>query len=115
MTVSGSWRVYGSITGLPQGTEAVDVSIVAPSTSVGGRTALSINGFQNMTTLTPAAATAVIIIPPSANANTITLKGVTGDTGFQLSKTQPTLITLVAGQTWGLTTSALTAFTFVFL
>jgi hypothetical protein len=37
---------------------------------------------------------AVTIIPPSGNTNTITLKGVTGDTGVVLHITDPTSIGL---------------------
>lgn len=34
----------------------------------------------------------LLLIPPSTSAVTKTLKGVTGDTGFQISQTNPTLI-----------------------
>lgn len=115
MAVSGSWRLNGALTGLPQGTEAVDVTIASVPTNVGGRVTTTVNGFSNLTALTPAAATAVCIIPPSANANTITLKGVTGDTGIALSKTQPTIVSITAAATWGLTTSAATVLTLVFM
>lgn len=37
---------------------------------------------------------AVTITPPAANTNTITLKGVTGDTGVVLHKTDPTTVAL---------------------
>lgn len=37
---------------------------------------------------------AVTIIPPTGNTETITLKGVTGDTGVVLHKTDPTTIAL---------------------
>jgi hypothetical protein len=37
---------------------------------------------------------AVTIIPPAGNTQTITLKGITGDTGIALSKTDPTTIGL---------------------
>lgn len=37
---------------------------------------------------------AVTIIPPPSNASSITLKGVTGDTGVLLHPTQPTTIAL---------------------
>lgn len=40
---------------------------------------------------TPKAAT---IIPPAGNTQTLTLKGVTGDTGIALHKTDPTVIAL---------------------
>lgn len=46
----------------------------------------------------PVAATSVVtrftIIPPAGNTVLITLKGVTGDTGFPLHKTDPTSIAL---------------------
>lgn len=38
--------------------------------------------------------TAVTIVPPSANATSITFKGVTGDTGVQLHDTDPSSIAL---------------------
>ena len=39
------------------------------------------------------------IVPPTGNTQTITLKGVTGDTGVALHKTDPTVIALDAGVT----------------
>src|SRR5690242_2468757 len=39
-------------------------------------------------------ATAVTIIPPAGNTATITLKGVSGDTGVVLHKTDPTTVAL---------------------
>jgi hypothetical protein len=38
--------------------------------------------------------TGLTIIPPAANVNLITLKGITGDTGVPLHKTDPTSIAL---------------------
>lgn len=38
--------------------------------------------------------TAVTIVPPAGNSNSITLKGVTGDTGIRLHNTDPTTIAL---------------------
>jgi hypothetical protein len=43
--------------------------------------------------------TAVTIIPPAGNVQTITLKGVTGDTGVALHLTDPTTIALAASVT----------------
>lgn len=39
---------------------------------------------------------AAIILPPVANAQTITLKGVAGDTGILLNKLDPTVVTFDA-------------------
>ena len=50
------------------------------------------------TTLTaPTGAYGVVIVPDSANATAITLKGVAGDTGIPLSKTAPMVLTFPAG------------------
>jgi len=38
--------------------------------------------------------TGLLIIPPAANINLITLKGITGDTGVALHKTDPTSLAL---------------------
>lgn len=115
MAITGSWRIFGSVTGLSAGTRAVDVSIVAGAAAVGDSITQSFPvGFTTVTP--PAAATAALIIPPSANTNAITLKGVTGDTGIPISKTQPMVVTLVAGSTFGLTVATgATLITIVFL
>lgn len=42
----------------------------------------------------PTGATACTIIPPAGNTTSITLKGVTGDTGFRLHNTDPTSLAL---------------------
>lgn len=41
----------------------------------------------------PTKAGGVVIMPPSTNTQTITLKGASGDTGVALSKTAPTVLT----------------------
>lgn len=49
----------------------------------------------------------VTIVPPSGNTTSITLKGVTGDTGFRLHDTDPTSIAIHSGVTSiGLTAGA---------
>jgi hypothetical protein len=47
----------------------------------------------------PTGTTAITIVPPTANVNALTLKGVAGDTGIAISKTQPTEITIDPAQT----------------
>lgn len=42
----------------------------------------------------PTGATALTLIPPAGNANTLTLKGVTGDTGIRLHNTDPSSIAI---------------------
>jgi hypothetical protein len=43
--------------------------------------------------------TALTIIPPAGNVTTLTLKGVTGDTGIALHPTDPTTVALASGFT----------------
>jgi hypothetical protein len=63
-----------------------------------------VSGFNSITV--PTDSESVTIIPPSANVVTLTLKGVTGDTGIGIHLTDPTVIGLAAAQsTIGITTS----------
>jgi hypothetical protein len=49
---------------------------------------------------------AATIIPPSGNVVTLTLKGITGDTGVGLHLTQPTSLALATGAAFGITAGA---------
>jgi hypothetical protein len=71
------------------------------------------SGFNSVAVKT--GAKAVTILPPSGNAVTMTLKGITGDTGINLHLTDPTTIALATGQaTIGLSCgSAITGMRFV--
>lgn len=52
--------------------------------------------------------TAVTIVPPAGNTQSITLKGVTGDTGIALHLTDPTSLTLASTvTTFALTTGGI--------
>lgn len=54
----------------------------------------------------PTGTTAVTIIPPAANTILMTLKGVTGDTGVPLHKTDPTSIGLNSAAAFCLTAAS---------
>ena len=59
---------------------------------------------QGANTITvPSGSKAVTMKPPSGNAQTITLKGVSGDTGIALHKTDPTSLGLDSVSTFVLT------------
>lgn len=45
-----------------------------------------------ITTSGPAGAYGCLIVPPTGNLQTLTLKGITGDTGIPISSSQPTLL-----------------------
>lgn len=114
MAVAGSWRIYGAVTGLASGTRGVDVSI-AVGTGVDSTTTVSLaSGFNAITV--PTNCTAALFIPPSANAQSLTLKGVTGDTGIALSKTKPTVLALDGSPSLGITAGgAVAGFVIVFM
>lgn len=68
--------------------------------SPGSRTIQDLASGANTITVPSATSitvTAVTIIPPADNEETITLKGVTGDTGVSLHPTDPTTIALASG------------------
>ena len=53
------------------------------------------SGFNTITVPTGGATvTAVTISPPSSNTQSITLKGVTGDTGIRIHNTDPTTVAI---------------------
>jgi len=64
------------------------------------------SGFNTITLPTGGSSVkSATIVPPSGNTQTLTLKGVTGDTGILLHKTDPTVVTFDTGAaaTFGLT------------
>src|SRR6266700_3901611 len=91
-----------NITRTGDATGSETLSAANNATSVGDITSQDlVNGANTITV--PAATgqtcTAVTIVPPAANGTAITLKGVSGDTGIAISKTDPTSIGLGAGVT----------------
>ena len=113
MAVSGSWRIYGSVTGLPTGTRAIDVSITV-GTGVDYTTTVTTGGAGFNAFTVPTGYTAVAIIPAAGNAQSLTLKGVTGDTGIALSETQATVLTL-ATATLGITCGGACTYTLLWM
>jgi hypothetical protein len=61
-------------------------SLVNTAGSVPGSVALTANTF--LAQAVPASATGLTLVPPPGNAGTMTLKGVTGDTGLALGVIQ---------------------------
>lgn len=80
---------------------------------------LTINGFATIDATTcPTFATSggVFIVPPTGNLSTITLKGVTGDTGIPLKVSAPTFLCLPTPPTaFGITTGGSVAFKLVWV
>ena len=90
LTPATTITITGSMTGLDTGT---GVTLNMTQTTVFGlpsSVALAI-GFNTITVPTGVTG-GVIIDPPNTNTQTLTLKGVTGDTGTPLSKVNATLV-----------------------
>lgn len=106
MAVAGTISVTGTLTGHPEGSRTVALSwaITAGLSSV----QVGLSSGANTVTV-PTGCTLVIIVPPTTNTETITLKGVSGDTGRQISKTRPTILAWETGTDFVLTTSGAVA------
>ena len=64
----------------------------------------------------PAGSIGVMIIPDNSNVGTITLKGVTGDTGVNLRKSKPSYLSLdEAAASFGLLCASTISVTFIFV
>lgn len=91
MAVTGTLTATGDLFGLPGGILSPFLQWVITNgtgdvrtVSVSTNTAISI----------PTGSTLVAFIPPTGNANALTLKGIAGDTGIAISKTKPTLLSV---------------------
>jgi len=84
MAASGTLTVAAGIIGTPLGQEISGPLSVTNSASVGQITQVVLQSGAN-TVAVPAGSLAVVIVMPSGNTNSVTLKGVTGDTGIPLS------------------------------
>ncbi len=94
--------ITATLTGTPTGTKTISIPVTV-STPVDASTVLNLSSGANTIT-PPVGATVAVIIPPAANAVTMTLKGITGDTGVPLSLTNPSLISLASAAAFVITT-----------
>lgn len=99
-TATATLRIDGTIASEPSGSETIGPLYVTSAAACYQKQVLILASGTNTITLptgtgmpTP---TGCIIIPDSANAVALTLKGVAGDTGITLSLTKPTVLTFPA-------------------
>lgn len=70
----------------------------------------------NNTITVPSNSVAVMIIPPTANTETLTLKGVNGDTGIALHLTNPFIVSLSSVSSFVISAgNAITGVRFIFV
>ncbi len=92
-------RITITYSGDVDGEQAIDASDNADSPAAVELKTLA-SGANTITVPTAGTVpTAVTIVPPGDNTTSITLKGVTGDTGFRIHNTDPTSIALHSGVT----------------
>lgn len=95
MAVASARTQTITYTGDVTGTETV--SAAANAASPGSITIHTLtSGANTITVPVGATCTAATIVPPSGNLQTLTLKGVTGDTGVALHLTDPSTIALAS-------------------
>lgn len=99
---TGILRILGLVTGLTEGEEPIGPYENQTTTAVGQRLSPLTLSPGNNTILLPSSATMFILVPPPNNTATLTLKGVTGDTGLRLHKTMINVVTLDPGVAAGL-------------
>lgn len=95
MAVQSTRSTVITYTGDVTGTEEIDAA--ANTASPGAISIQSLSSGANTITVpssTGITVTAVTIVPPAGNTTSITLKGVTGDTGVRVHDTDPTTISL---------------------
>lgn len=91
MATKSTRTIVVAFTGDFVGTDSLPVAVNANSPVQSTPVTLS-SGANTISV--PAGSTAVQITPPTTNTNSITFKGVTGDTGVRLHNTQPASIPL---------------------
>lgn len=94
---TGILRILATVTGLAEGDQTIGPLELQATSAVGERRSPLTLASGNNTIAVPATATVALLIPPVGNAQTLTLKGASGDTGVALHKTFPTPIALEAG------------------
>ena len=104
MAIAATYTITGSKTGGATGSQTIAVPQVSINPSVPDVKSYDLSSGFNQIAV-PDGATIAIIEIPDANAQTLTLKGVTGDTGIPMDKTKPTILSFAAGtgRTFGIT------------
>lgn len=112
MAITATVTISGTKTGMDTGSTAIAPATITNAASVANITVQSFAVATFAAVTVPTGAVGVIIKPPAANLGTITLKGITGDTGVSLHATNAHVQSLAAGATFGLLCSALTVIEF---
>jgi len=93
--MASSITISGVKPGVGAGPQTIGPLTITANASIGAVTDIVLASGANTITV-PAGSTAMVIVPPTTNTQTLTLKGVTGDTGVPLSPTQPSVISFPA-------------------
>lgn len=89
--MAGSFTISSSSFAIQSGAKTIGPITVTGSAQLGEVHDFTPASGANTVTV-PTTATAIIIVPATTNTATLTIKGVTGDTGVAISKVNPTIL-----------------------
>lgn len=96
MAATAVVQITGTVFGLPEGgTKVLGPLTLVNVTSPAKEDTITLAGGTNTLTL-PTGTRLVLIIPPTGNVTTISLKGLTSDVGVQLDPGVPSLVAVPA-------------------
>jgi hypothetical protein len=108
MSVESNRQVNIQFSG--EGISANNSFVAADNASSPAQQELKTLASGSNTITVPSGATCCTIVPPAANTNSITVKGVSGDTGVRIHNTDPTALALHSSvSTFVLTTTTTTS------
>lgn len=107
-------HIEGGVTGRPGGGSGIDLTVDFTA-AIGDRRNTDLANGANTITV-PTGSTMCVFVPPSTNTQTLTLKGISGDTGIAMAVNKPALIPLSSVASFVITTNgAVTGCEFIFL
>lgn len=120
MAATSTITISGSVTGLGAGSKTITTGELTNADAPKATTTQRINAtFAAVTfpALDGSSTIKGVIIKPLNGSGTVTLKGVTGDTGVPIHSTEPTFLRLagVTSSNFGITTSADVTFEFTWV
>lgn len=88
----------GTVTGMTSGSKAITATWTDADALPNVHTQTLTQGASNTITVptVPTAAKGVLIVPPTTTTETVTLKGIAGDTGIVIASAEPTFLVFSA-------------------
>lgn len=91
MAATATITLTGTVTGMPSGSKTISATWTDADALSNVHTQTLTQGASNTITV-PTGASSVLIVPATTTVETVTLKGVAGDTGVVISSSEPTFV-----------------------